>query len=387
MNRAVAFIFVFAVMLSANIVFAALPTILVDNVNPQPVEPGKDLTIDVTFYNRQSGDTGDFYVTFDARFPIILKSSTEDFSKLSLCGFCKNSNKYFLSVDPSALSGTYPIFLRAYTGDVAIRQQIDIKVQGKPNLVFSADNKLDSIIPDSQFTVVLDIMNVGSGQAKQIKIQPDSASFIVLGGSIKTIDMLNPNQTKRVDFDFVATSSLEATSYSIPFKISYLDDSGTLLNTTQNLGVKVINKGEINIQTVKITSNSGSPVVTADRPFTVVVRLENIGKGDADSVTAEVNCPFNGPKKSFLGQLKRDEDAPAVFDFVSPRPGSFTCDLKVSYKDDTGAHQFNEKFDVRVEPADYSGSVVLLLVIIVVIFLFRKRIFSLFRKKTVAHHK
>lgn len=377
------FVFAAALLFMAYVAFAAsLPTILVEKVDPQPVEPGKDLTIDITLFNRLTSEIGDFSVALDAGFPFIFKSSTDDLTRVNLCGGCKKQNKYFLSIDPAAVSGNYPVYVRAFSGGVDVRQKIDVKIQGKPNIVFSAGGEgLKNVTPNSQFPVLLNVTNIGSGQASQIKIQPDSTSFVSMGSSIKTLNTLNASETRQALFEFVAASSLEANSYLIPFRISYLDEQGNAINASQNLGLRVVNKGDINIQTVKIASSAGGSVVTAGQPFTAVVRLENVGKGNADFIVAEIDCPF-GTKKAFLGQLKKDEDAPAVFDLMSANPGTFTCGLNVAYADDIGSHQFSDRFDVTVNRAGFSGAMLFALVgIAALAFVFRKRITALFGRK------
>lgn len=236
---------------------------------------------------------------------------------------------------------------------------------------------LDEITPGSQFTVDMAVENVGTGQARQVKIYPQSSSFIVLGSSIKSIDTVAAKESKIISFDFVAATSIEANSYSIPFSISYLDEKGNAINESQSLGLKVVNKGSISVQAIKVASGTGSSAITAGEPFSIVVRLENVGEGDADFIAAELDCPFNGPKKAFLGQLKKDEDAPAVFDLTATDGGNFMCGLLVSYTDDTGLHQFSEKFDVSVSPANYLGSAAIVVVVIVLAFVFRKRVFKM----------
>jgi len=373
-----------AFLLFAAASHAALPTIIVDSVTPQPVEPGGDVTIQVKFYNRQDTDTGDFSVIFDSVPPILLKSSSEDLSRASLCGFCNRENKYFITIQPTAFSGTYPVYIKAVSGSTESRQRVDIQVRGKPNLVFStASADIDKVVPNEQFTAVLDVRNIGTGTATQIKIQPESQQFTVIGGAIRTIDSIAANETKPADFDFATASSVAANSYSIPFRMSYLDENWNLINTTQNLGVRVIDRGSINIQTIKVASSTGSSAVPVGQPFTVVVRLENIGPGDANALAADIQCPFNGPKKAFVGQLKDDEDAPAVFNLVAQSSGTFECDLIVSYTDDLGGHSFAQKFDVTIDPQNPADMVFPVIVLLIIVFLFRKRILTMLgRKKT-----
>ncbi len=127
------------VLIFTQAVFASVPDILVTSIDPQPVDPGKDVTIDVTLFNKvTTQDTGDFSVTFQHAFPVVLKSSTNDWSAVSLCSGCKVANKYFLSIDPSAVSGTYPVYFIARQGGVESREQVDIKVQGRPSVIFSS---------------------------------------------------------------------------------------------------------------------------------------------------------------------------------------------------------------------------------------------------------
>src|SRR3989338_1212220 len=358
-------IFVFAFLLLVSVTLA-YPTITVEKIDPQPVEPGRDVAIDITLHNKLTTGTGDFSTHLDAESPIILKSSSEDLSKVNLCPDCKKRNTYFLSISPTAVSGTYPIYVKLSSpSESTARQKIDIRVQGKPNIIFSTDSTVNKITPNSQFPITLNIENVGSGQARQIQINPESNTFIVLGGSVKTLDFIDPLQTKQITFDFVSSSDLVATSYSIPFKISYLDEQGNIINTSQDLGVKVVNKGEIDVQTIKMASNTGSPTITAGEGFTLIARLENVGEGNADSITADIECPFNGNKRAFLGQLKKDEDAPAVFNLVSPGSGEFKCKLLVSYRDDLGNHQKEEDFSVSITPVNYMGLIIFLIIILI----------------------
>ncbi len=373
---AITFVFLFSTAFAAT-----LPTILIEKVDPQPVEPGRDFTIDITLFNKETSDTGNFKSEIEHQFPFIFKSSTEDFSSVNVCGGCSKKNKYFLSIEPTAVSGTYPLFIKESTGDTVVRQRVDIKVQGRSNLIFSTNSVLDNLTPNAKFAAVLSVTNIGSGQARQIKLQPESANFNVLGGSVKAIDTINASESRDVTFEFVASSNLEANSYSIPFRIIYLDEQGSTVNSSQSLGVRIVNKGDINVQAVKVVANTGSPRISVGEPFTVVARLENSGYGDADAVSAEVECPFAPTKKAFVGQLKKDEDAPAVIEMSSSKAGTFTCNMLVFYKDDTGSYQFSDAFDVTVASPNYAGTIIFLLVILAVLALiFRKRI-PFFKKK------
>lgn len=366
-------------LLAVNIAFADLPDVQSAAADPKTVEPGQDVSVDVTFYNNLPKETGPFSVIIDAQEPVIFKSSSKDMQSVNLCGGCKVDNTYFLSVATNAISRSYPVYIRMRAGNIESQHQVDIKVRGKPNVIFSTKSQLDNITPGSVFPVVLDVANIGTDQARQIKLQPDSSSFIVLGNPLKVVDALGAGEAKPILFEFVAAESLTANSYTIPFKISFLDYQGATSNATQSLGLRVVNKGGINVQNIKAASSAGG-AITTNQPFTVIVRLENTGPGDADTIVADISCPFNGPKKAFLGQLKKDEDAPAVFELTSTSSGNFACDLHVSYKDDTGAHEFTDKFDIAVaqnNPPLLAAAIIIL----ALLYIFRKRILAFLKRK------
>jgi hypothetical protein len=353
----------------------AAPTILVGNVTPQPVEPGRDVTIEITLFNRLTTPIENFNVALESTAPVRLKSASKA-PPPSLCEGCKDTLTYYISVDSTATSGTYPIYVTAAAGGTETKHKIDINVRGKPNLILSADpDSLRNITPDSQFRIVLVLDNIGSGQARQIRLQTDSKNFNVLGGSTRTLDELDAGDSSPILFEFITASTLQADSYSVPFTIMYLDEQGNQINSTQNLGARVVNRADVNIQTIKVVSAAGSSSITAGEPFTAIARLENIGPGDADAISAELECPFMPGKKAFLGQLKKDEDAPVVFDITTTKTGSFSCSLSVFYKDDTGSKQFTEAFEVSIASPNYAGTLFMLLAILAALaFVFRKRL-------------
>ena len=369
--------FLIVILALSSITFAAnVPSVLVESIYPQPAEPGEDLELDVTFFNRESSSTNTFSIALEYDYPFIFKSATENITNRDLCSNCGISSKYFFLIDPSAVSGTYPLFIKVFSGSSQEVKQVDITVKGSPSVVFKTNlEDLNQVIPDSQFEVRMNVSNVGSGEARQIKISTDSSNFITLGNSIYTIDKLKPNETQEASFEFLAASDLKATSYTIPFNIKYKDDQGNEISTSQNVGVRVVNKANIDIQTIKVVSSKGSSQIKQNEQFTVIARLENTGKGDANSVSANITCPFSDNKKAFIGKLKKDEDAPVVFDLVSYQGGSFACGLTINYEDDLGSYNVEETFPISISSNDYIVPTVAFLVILgISLIAFRKKI-------------
>ncbi|MBS3050836.1 MAG: hypothetical protein J4400_01685 [Candidatus Aenigmarchaeota archaeon] len=360
------------VIFLVSVANAAAIKVIVNDVSPQPVEPGRDLTLRITYSNVDS----DFVTStakLDLRYPFSLKTSTESFENgFDLCAHCSRTNTYFIHVDSQASSGVYPIFVRTtQSGSESVRT-INATVRGKPNVVLSSD-AITNTTPSSVFRMDVQAGNIGTGIANQIKIVSKSSDFISLGSSVLTLSGIAPGNSSSVSFLMSVGSELKAGAYSLPFELSYVDESGTSYNSTQNVGARVVNLGKVSIQNIKVASAFGDPAAGA--PVSVIVRIENTGKGTMDAIESELAC--NGQKaKSFLGQLKRDEDAPAVFDMTLPDGGRHECVMTTSYSDDLGSHTTTNKFDIYLKNPELPVmQIIILLVIIglVYYFLVRKR--------------
>ena len=353
----------------------ATPLILVDTLQPQPLKPGGDLTLGVTVTNQDNTQTRDISFKLDSG-SFYLKGTNGNLDKITLCSKCSQRAVYYFTINPGKISGTYPIQLIASDGISEKREQVDVLVRGLPNLVFTVESSdLNNLEPNKEFDANLKIKNIGSGIAKEIKTEAGSKDFVIMGSSVRVIEDLKPSEERAISLKMLPSADIKPSSYLIPIIITYQDEQGNSLNSTDSIGVKVINRGQLSIKTIKTASNSGKPSILTGDSFTTVIRLENSGKGDADSIKAEVVCPFAGSMKtSFIGQLKKDEDAPAVFDFSSKSPGNFECALSVLYSDDTGNHTLNEKFEISVLAPDEKGFIIFGIVVAAMLLIFRKKI-------------
>ena len=360
------------VIFLVSVANAAAIKVIVNDVSPQPVEPGRDLTLRIMYSNVDS----DFVTStakLDLRYPFSLKTSTESFENgFDLCAHCSRTNTYFIHVDSQASSGVYPIFVRTtQSGSESVRT-INATVRGKPNVVLSSD-AITNTTPSSVFRMDVQAGNIGTGIANQIKIVSKSSDFISLGSSVLTLSGIAPGNSSSVSFLMSVGSELKAGAYNLPFEIGYVDESGTSYNSTQNVGARVVNMGKISIQNIKVSSAFGDAV--AGSPVSVIVSIENTGKGTMDAIESELTC--NGQSsKSFLGQLKRDEDAPAVFDITIQSGGRYGCTMTTSYSDDLGSHTVTNRFDIYLKnPEPPVMQIIILLVILglAYYFLIRKR--------------
>ncbi len=360
-------------MLILPAVNAEAVKVVINDVTPQPVEPGNDLTLRVTYSNVDKDFIRNVSSFIDLRYPFSLKTSTESYENgLELCAYCSRTNTFFIHVDSAAKSGTYPIFIRTRELDSESVRTINVIVQGKPNLVLSSDRVLNAT-PATLFNLVVNVMNIGTGIAGQIKVASKSSNFVSLGNSIVTVNDINPDNYSTVKFQIAPNNDLNAGVYNLPFEVDYVDETGIAYNTTQSIGVVVVNEGLLNIESIKAASDTGGQP-TAGMPMTIIVRLQNIGHGNANSIESDLTCNGN-IIKTFLGQLKKDEDSPAVFGMTLAVGGTHTCTLVTSFVDDLGSHTATNQFDVTLinQPFPVATLIILLLIVGIIIYYYRKR--------------
>ncbi len=353
---------------------AAVPELTVKAISPQPVEPGKNVTVVINIENKE-GKSTTFDFSLAATAPFTLLSQKDSTSgPITVCGFCTRQNTYVFAVSPNAASGTYELQMKGVQGTFAVTVPVVIEVRGNPNLIISS-NPPAALVAGKPFPLTIEITNIGTALATEIAVSPSSSNFIPLGGATQTITQLSPGASADVTFTLLVGDNVAPNVYALPMNISYVDESGTKKSVTSNIGLQVINAAELALQSVKIATQSGSTTITSADAFTIIARVENVGEGKANFITADSDCSFDGARKAYLGSLDEGEDAPAVFDFLPAPAGTHTCTVTVSYADDQGEHSFSEAISVRVSPADITGSVIPVVIILLVIgyLLYRRR--------------
>jgi len=324
-------------------------TISVESIDPVPVEPGEDVTVKIRITNQGGSNAQGLSVFLETPHVFALKTQERWFEDITLCAGCSKENTYYLKVDEEATTGVYGLNFYAQKSDATILydQKVNIEVRGKPELVFAA-NTVDEVVPNSNFQSAIRVRNIGTGKARVIRVSPQSEDFIVLGSTVQTIDTLLPGEGLQMPFEFTASENTIADVYNIPIAFEYLDEIGDAIEDTHNLGVRVVNFAELNLQSAKVITETGARAVSVGEPFSLIVRVENVGYGDADYTEVKLDCPFEGTTTGFIGNLERDEDAPSAFEVVAKKAGYFVCPVTMKYRDDLGWHEVQQTIDIQV---------------------------------------
>ncbi|MEA3325412.1 MAG: COG1361 S-layer family protein [Euryarchaeota archaeon] len=317
--------------------------IAVNELDPQPVEPGRDLVLSVTLGNYGRGVAEHAVLTIMPDSPIVLKNENDRIMRYDrIIGYGAHFETYILYIDPAAVSGNYEIELGAtWTDDGQHREQnltVPVVVRGEPKLVISDITVEPEIIkPEDTFDLSFRVSNKGSGTASTVQVTAalENLSFVPMGADTKIIKRLDPNASEQLSYRIATSDSAKVTSYAIPITMSCNDESGGNVTSQSFVGINVVGDADLCIASVK--TNPENPA-TGD-VMTLMLQIENSGHGDAESVKVTIDIPFEGTRTAFLGKIEADDDAPCIFNFRATESGDIPYRAVISYKDDIGDHK------------------------------------------------
>lgn len=350
--------------------------ISVEEVSPEPVEPGQDLTVKIKITNEGGKSTKQIETIFDVKDPFTLKSESNDFKNLNnLCAGCTRDNTYYLLTKSNAKSGIYPIYFKVFEdGEMIKEEEIFVNVKGTPDIIFESQKSDLKVKPNDEFEVSLNILNIGTGDARNIKLIPNSEDFIKLGSGIEIIEKLKAKESSNAMIKFTVSEDVFPDSYNIPIEIHYKDENGDGFTVTENYGVKVYHGADLGIQNMKLLP---ADLYTVNKAIEFHLRIENSGTGDAEKVKITAETEMSGNKIAYLGKIKKDDDEPTIFTFTPTKGGEQIINFRISYSDDFGTHSFNEEMTINVQDSHGSNSSMIVLGIILIagigIFFFVKK--------------
>ncbi len=339
---------------------AAEINIGLDKLSPQPVEPGQDFVLSITLANEGSDAKGvTLNIVPDS--PIILKN---DYDRIIDVGsIIKNgaiAETYQLHIDPQAVSGVYDIEFRTrwLSNDLLreINKTFKVMVRGVPQLAISNITINPEIIsPQDTFNIMFSVSNEGTGIAREVQVSAATGGlpFVPGGADTKIIKELNPGESSQLSYRSLVKDKAEISSYSIPIKMDYKDENGKNISSQSFVGIRVLGRAELAIANIK--TEPQNPV--QGDPVTVTMRVENSGNGDAKSVKISLNIPFEGTKTAFLGKIKPNDDAPAVFSIMTNESGDIPYSAMIEFEDDLGTHSTTEALNLHLRSTNKSSFV------------------------------
>lgn len=247
------------------------------------------------------------------------------------------------------------------TGGQSVRQPVPVNVNTqiallkKPALTV-LKTVPDGVSPGDDIPVDVIIRNDGLSRADQLTLTVNSSTASISPSTPGTyhISQLQKGENATLNMVFSSDKKAPIGLNRVLLTLTYAGADGTILSQSEILAIHM--KGRAKIGIASLTTD---PVrVRKGSPVSLVIRLENTGTDNANSVKATIDIPFSGSKDAYVGRIEPENDAPAVFALQAASPGTYSYNLTVQYEDDFGVQTRQEILQMTVFDGDSSGLIV-----------------------------
>jgi len=338
---------VVSVLLSANFAYADIrPNVVVSGFSTEEgAYVGKDFTLSSNITNTEpSSCAKSITSSIEAGFPFIMKGVTN----IPEGDLCYGSNKivnFPLKIDPTASGGFYQIkVINNYesTGYIqfSTSNTLNVFVEGSPEINANIINSEPiDIYPGDTGTLTVKIENDGSFQAQSLSAVMKASDPIEVkwSKSFGSIEVLEPRQSKTIDFSIEVPKNAEAKKYPLSMMLEYYDENKVKQSKNFNFDLYVKKKAQFD------TSDDGSDSLYANQNLRhVKILLKNIGTDDARKIKAKIlpQFPFSTDGSvRYIEFLGVDKSEPVDFHLDVDKDassGKYALDLLVDFEDAQG---------------------------------------------------
>lgn len=214
------------------------------------------------------------------------------------------------------------------------------------------------------FKVSFELINVGQGASRNIKVTvlPDEA-IVPKSPSIKTVSLLEPGKSAKMEFMFALTSEALTKSYSLAIQVEYFDETGKQESKqvfTQYIGIWAENKrSSLEIQNISLPAGE----VDADEEFKVVFDLKNTGQGTARnikvSLTSDQAIVPKSPSIKTLQALEAGKSQKFEFVFSATSEAvskNYPIAINIEYEDNGETKTITQYTGVNVKGGSESST-------------------------------
>lgn len=313
-------------------------------------------------YLISSGGSGDEYTQY---FNLLPKTSHKTFFKVDV----DRNAKYGLYDIP------YTIYYdqgKEYNGKITLAVKGDTLVEIINFQVASNGSKVE---PGDFFKVDVTLENVGDNTIKWLKLtlNPKDKAFVPLSSDSEHVFKDIPQGTRKdSEFWFSIEKDADIKNYPFDLILSYMDERGMEYNETKLVGIVAAGRASLDI--AKKTTDPAR--VKESEPFTLTVKIENTGTGDANGVAARLESELDGDTLAYLGEIKKDDYSNAIFSLEGAKSGKKMGVLWISYEDDFGRHELQKDIIMFVNSGDSKSpipAIIGLTAILVAIFFWKRR--------------
>jgi uncharacterized repeat protein (TIGR01451 family) len=365
-----------AVLLVATVAEAALSLSVGWVMSTETLRPDSQAVLTLTFTNAGLTEITNVFVEHTAGAGLkIISDPTLEVGALA-SGASQQTSTIIKANSDAQTSNTYVLLdITYYSGTTEYTKSITVPVQIRRYPILQIENvDYGGIVePGKSVNLSFDIVNVGEGSAKYLKIslgQSDVFSTQDSGGEM-VIQSLDPYASQNIKFPIIIDPDASVGINSIPVVLAYQDEA-RINNYTQNISIGLTVTGEADfVASVDSGTNYYYGVVGLAE-----ITISNKGSGPAEFVTVKASSD-HGSKEFYIGSL--DVDDSETIDLLQDLrgvSGKYPITLEISYRD-----KFQNSYSVTkvvdamptTAPTDYTTIIIIAVVVIVGIWYYRRK--------------
>ena len=366
--------FAAAILLAASVAQAQTYSYSIDIIltqqNPNPVEPGQTLNLEITIENEGYNDAQNMVVELMPKAPFSLiqgETAIRSFSVVPAAGIIKTN--YRLYVDSNALSNNYELEFRVYsagTPNSYIKKTIMVSVQGSSELIVDSVTTVpEDLEPGGLATLMFSVKNLGTGAVRSAKatLTSDSDEIIPVYSAGKVfVGDIGPNQTGKISMQVSIDSSAEYKTYITTLTLNYYDENNQQQSTEFSVGIPVT--GSINLDIIKMEPNYNRNQL----------QIEVANKGTTDARSVEARLYVNGEMTDvdYTSSIKATKKTTFDFPLVYQGKGELVIDY-IGPGLDVNQERFDLSFDFLPQGSDGTGILIFLIIVVIAIVDWRKK--------------
>ncbi|VVB85368.1 Uncharacterised protein [uncultured archaeon] len=284
-----------------------------------------------------------------------------------------------IDVDRNATYGQYDIPYTIYygqnkesTGKITLAVKGNTLVEVRSVQVIANSSQVE---PGQPFKMTVSLENVGDNEIKWLKLtlNPRDKELVPLSSDSERIFKdLSQGTNRDAEFWFSMEKDAVIKNYPVDLVLDYMDERGIEYNETKLVGI--VAAGRANLDIAKKTTEPAR--IKENEPFTLTVKIENTGTGDAKGVTARLESGLEGDTLAYLGEIKKDDYSNAIFTLDGIGNGKKSAILNISFEDDFGKREMQRELILIINPADSSNPlpvIIGLIAILAVLYFWKRR--------------
>ncbi len=386
------------VILSSSVLAVATSAdfqLILEEQNPDPVEPGEVVTIELKVQNDGTATTDDVIITVDPQYPLTIYES-EDQENIGAMenGEVVSSIEFSFLVDDSAAQGdaSIDVYVTMEGSDASSKETFTIDVETRDAVLDITNVELspEQIAPGEEFDLLITLTNEADSLLQSIyaTINTSDGQPVVayLSSSEKVISSLSSGEAITLHYKLLVDPSFEHGLYRVPFELSYEDRSGNSYTSIEYLSLFVTDTTQIDLQV------RSSALYKGDKTGKVVFELANVGQGELKAVQLEVMdgedySVLSTQSRYYIGNVDSDDtETEEMIISVNSRKDYVDVLVRLNYLDALNT-EYTEDFTLSVpiyshseaveigiaEARSYTGLIILLLLIIGGVYWYRKK--------------